>query len=559
MCVTGHPFHMVIRFFSIVVFIVCMLSASPIHAQTSAVKAKELQSMFTEVLDQYQTSLTGAGVIEFDGGVTVEEKDFYYAVTLPHMAVVLNDGSRFEVGMVAINALQGDKADTWKMTVALPTPLVYYGTDGGPAISIDIGSQNFAGIWHNRFRNFVKQKAQYQDVVFSAHTPECGSELPCDVKVKDLKVVYDLVENEEGRWSGPSKFILQGFSTQLDKSGGSFGIDEIKMAGNIKNYSIEDALEYQEKILAMNELYETGSEEDMSTAHVMAVYNMFTDFLTSVWDGFDAKVALRGIKYNGASNIANSPLGSFNLDMLAFGYAMDGFRTPKVDMKYGMSYGGLSFDGMDEMMADVSVTLPTDIAIDIGINDLPFTKFLETGKASFQALMDQPEMAAMQGMQALMSLPQLMSDAGTNVSITDSFFGNDKYRVNMNALLKADMGAVKHLYGDGKVDIRGIETLLAAINKSLSNPSLDEAKKSKLNGLVGMLTMLQMMGQQGTDAQGQPIRTYNFELTKDGQSMLNGSNLENIMGMGGAAPVQQEPPMQEAAPEPVQEQEKDAQ
>lgn len=551
MCVNRHSFISFIRLMGMVLFACMFIISLPAHAKTSPEKAAELRQMFNEVLDGYQSQVSGGATMEYSGELTVEERDFYYAVTLPHIAVLLADGSRTEIGIVAINALEGDKPDTWKMTVALPTPIVYYAPDGSPFISIDIGSQNFAGVWHNKFKNFVKQKAQYQNVVISALSGECGTAVPCDVKVNDIKVVYDLVEGSNGRWSGPSKIVLEGLATNLDKNGGSFSIGKMNMSGSVKDYSIEAALEYQEKIMAINELYEEGSEEALSSAHVMGLYNMVADFFSTVWDGFDLKMSVEDVSFSDGGVAGGK--GNFNLGKFAMGFAMDGFLSQNVGMKFGVSYDGFELPDVSE---DLSVTAPDKMVMDLRINNLPFSRIVEMGRTSLQATVERPETAQMLGMQALMTMPQLMTEAGTNVEIKDSFFGNDNYDVNMNAVLTADVAAAKGLYGDGRVSIWGLQKLLGLANQQMSNASLAEDKKSKLMGVVQMATMLQMMGQQEQDKKGRDVLSYNFELTKDGRSLLNGGDLNALMG-GGAQPQPQQQQMQEQPEEELVEQQDD--
>lgn len=546
MCVNRHSFISFIRLMGMVLFACMFILSLPAHAKTSPEKAAELKQMFNEVLGGYQSQVSGGATMEYSGEVTVEERDFYYAVTLPHIAVLLADGSRTEIGIVAINALEGDTPETWKMTVALPTPIVYYAPDGSPFISIDIGSQNFAGVWHKKFKNFVKQKAQYQNVVISALSGECGTAVPCDVKVNDIKVVYDLVEGNNGRWSGPSKIVLEGLTTNLDKNGGSFSIGKMHMSGSVKDYSIEAALDYQEKIMAMNELYEEGSEEALSSAHVMGLYNMVADFFSTVWDGFDVKMSVEDVSFNDGGLTGGK--GNFNLGKFAMGFAMDGFLSQNVGMKFGVSYDGFELPGVSE---DLGVTAPTKSVLDLRINNLPFSRIVEMGRSSLQATVERPETAQMLGMQALMTLPQLMTEAGTNVEIKDSFFGNDNYDVNMNAVLTADVAAAKGLYGDGRVSIWGLQKLLGLANQQMSGSELSEDKKAKLMSIVQMATMLQMMGQQEQDQQGRDVLSYNFELTKDGRSLLNGGDINALMG-GGEQPQQQEvheQPVEEATPE----------
>ena len=102
-------------------------------------------------------------------------------------------------------------------------------------------------------------------------------------------------------------------------------------------------------------------------------------------------------------------------------------------------------------------------------------------------------------------------------------------------LSKAAMGAV----GGAELVLRGLDSAIEAMKPkpgAKPDPSTQET--------LGMLAMLQAMGQQGKDAGGKDTRTYKLELTEDGQMLLNGADMSAMMGLGAAPPE----PAPKAAP-----------
>ena len=131
--------------------------ASPARAQTSDGDVQKLEGIFTQLLEQYKalTEANGAELVE-EGNILVEPSDHYYAITLPHLTVQQKDGAYTDIGMIAVNALPGDAAGQWKMTMAVPTPIIHYDSKKNPVVSVNIGQQNFAGVWYEKFRNFIR-------------------------------------------------------------------------------------------------------------------------------------------------------------------------------------------------------------------------------------------------------------------------------------------------------------------------------------------------------------------------------------------------------------------
>ena len=74
--------------------------------------------------------------------------------------------------------------------------------------------------------------------------------------------------------------------------------------------------------------------------------------------------------------------------------------------------------------------------------------------------------------------------------------------------------------------MRGIPELITWIN----GPDSPRMNGQSLvpPAVVGVLTMVQMTGKQGTDAQGRPSLTYDLKLGADGKLTLNGADLSAL-------------------------------
>lgn len=509
--------------------IFCIFFTVPAAAQTNEEGVQRLESIFTELLTQYEeaTKSNGATFVK-EGKILVEPSDSYYAVTLPHISIKLQDGSYTEIGMIAFNAVPGDTAEQWKMTIAIPTPIIHYDSANTPVVTADIGKQSFAGIWHEEFKNFVKMNAHYTDINIKHHSEQTRIVIP------DIKMLYDLAENDQGLWSGPADFMVSDLQIYFDRDGSTASIKEVTMKSVMKDYSIEAALEYQEQINALLESYEGGDTESISGTHIMGLYNMVFDFMSKAWDGFDFSMGMKDFVLT-RPPIPGSPPGLMKIGNSHFGFAMNGFRDGAVDLGFKMAYDGFVFEPMDET---TSQSVPDHFNIDLSINSLPYGEIVDLGRSSIQSTMDSPQAAQMVGLQAIVMLPQLLTRAQTNLALKDTSIGNEYYNLAAEAMFTANLDAVLGATGSAKTEIYGIDNLINSLTAAVTNPDIDQKKKQSIQQTLGMLSIVKMVGQMSKNAAGQDVRSYNFELNEQGKTMLNGTDLQVLMQSGQPAPAQ---------------------
>ena len=63
------------------------------------------------------------------------------------------DGSRLNIGQITLNAAPTETASKWNMTMALPKAMTMYNEEKEPFINVNIGKQNYKGVFERLFRN----------------------------------------------------------------------------------------------------------------------------------------------------------------------------------------------------------------------------------------------------------------------------------------------------------------------------------------------------------------------------------------------------------------------
>lgn len=513
---------MTIRRYIAITFVSLVLFGGSVQARAATVDAAgaaHLKTMFEGMLQKRNAENSGEHAqVKLDGAVMVEPADSYYAVTLPRISAVSTDGDRLDIGIIALNVMPTDDPQQWKMTMALPSPITAYGPKNEQLMSLAVGQQYFAGVWHEKFEGFVKLKAQYKNVTLRAQD---GS---VDVAIPDISADYDLSENGQHRWSGPMRISMAGLHAAM-ADGGKADIGTVVAAVTLFDYSPDDAAAYRESMNALQESYKAG-EDSASVQHISGLYNMVTGLIGKVWDGFKTDVGAENILLT-RPPIPGSPAGELRLAKAGFGFDMTGFRANSVTMRLALNYDGFS---LKPVTPEFNPATPTRLNVDISISKLPFADIAALGKTSLEgAVQAPPEMAKLVGLQALLSLPQIFTKAGTTLDIRNTEAAGADYSMILNGSLLADVSALQGATGKAHMEVAGLENIVAMMDGKMKKTDTPPEEKEKLQEALSRMAVLQMAGQQGKDASGRPVRLYDFELNKEGKILLNGADMSALM------------------------------
>jgi hypothetical protein len=476
-----------------------------------ATGAAHLKTVFTELLSQKaaETQTRGAKLVQ-DGALMVEPSGTYYAITLPHLSTVAADGSRLDIGMIAINAIPDEKPDLWKITVALPTPMKWYDAQGTEKATIGIGKQNCSGLWNEKTESFLKLDAKYRDIKLDTPGKEFLAAIP------DVSLLVDLNQDSSGNWSGPARFTAQGIAVAAS-GGGAVSIGKLESESVVQGYALDKATSYRQKITSATAKATAGTG---TPADKTELFDVITSLIGDVWDGATVKVSVENIV------ATHTPPGGaaskFSLANAGIDLAFKDMRKDKIGAQAGVRYSGFAM----EPPADISKTIPDQLSFVVSTENVPYKKLVEYGKSQISGL---PPAAPE-------SLPQIMQDAGMTITLQDFSLGNGIYSYTSNGILNSDAKAVNSFVGKAHAEITGLETLAASLMKDAQDPQTPDAQKAQIQQALGTMTILQMVGQQGTGKNGQPARIYNLELTQSGQKLINGTDLNTLLG-GGEQPA----------------------
>lgn len=519
---------------------ILIFTIPPAHAALDKEGAVRVKQIFTRYLEQRQTASRLAGQdLKMEGDIMVEPGDNYYAVTMPHISVHNPDGSYTDIGILAINAMPGGKQGEWRMTIAIPTPVIGYDAQKKIQSRIDIGAQTLAGVWNEQASHFTKLDARYENVTIQRIQDGMT------IKIPKTSVIFDLTPAADGKmWSGPAKYRLENLEITRSGDPGISRIGRLDIDAFLHDYSPESAKTYQEKLAA---LAESAGDGPVSEKHVMGMYNMVFDSFSSIWDGFDSSIIASDIALARPA-VSGSPESTFKIAKAGLALNAKGFRSNTVGLTSKVFYEGFSLTPAPQALVDAT---PTHFNLDLSLSKVPFRDLVALGKTSLQSSGVSEKTPAETAALMTMAL-QIMTNAGTSLDIRDTTLGNTFYNAMLNGKILADLNAAMKAAGKVTLNITGLDQIMAMTKKQSGDKTLDDATRKKLQDLVVSMTILQAMGQKAKDATGKEIRTYDLELTKEGQLTLNGTDLSAIQAMIGAAKGKSSPPApaQPVAPKP---------
>lgn len=502
----------------------CILTmySAPLHAsEISEQGAEHLKKTFQEMVDFQQSMASMQGsMIDFDGEIKVTPANGYYAVTFPNLSYTDFSGKTTKVGVIALNAIPGKKEGQWKVAVALPMPITYFDSDNTPIGQLNIGQQKMAGLWLEDLNNFVKLDASYDNITFK------DLDAQIDLKIPHTEVKYDLEEDAKGYWSGP----MQGFAENIqilnpvEKINITMG--KVSMDMNMEGYDPRAVKSFRDK---MGAVANASNGQQMSAQHAVGIYNMVTDYLGKSSDGFSAQISVENLNVDTPAKMGN-PETNVRIGKIGYGFDMKGFRQNDVSMTLRISFNGLDITPLPADAQAAAGLIPSALNLDISVNNLPFKELVDLGSKTLSQTAKNPQMAQMGGMQALMTLPQLFSQAGTNITFTNNHLTAPDYKAKVDGKFTADMSATQGAVGEAKMTLTGLDKIITDLQKEAQNQANPMQAQSAQQTLQG-LSMLKMFGQM--DQSQADTRSYHFQMTKDGQMLMNGTDINAMMGGGG--------------------------
>lgn len=490
--------------------VLVLLSSTPVFAasidEAGALKLKDSLQKTLNYQKKLNEALSFEGDIKvnYTGDLKVTPQADFYAVEFPKISIQgkTEDGkdSTFDFGTITMNAIPGDKENEWKVMTSLPQTLKF----GDGAMEINIGGQTIAGLFNGSY-GLVKMNITLQDMTFKANGVDSG------VKIGSVKYVSNMEQDATDQtFTGPSVMSLENFSLNDPKNSGTVTLDEIRADVSVEKLHIPTIDEMSAKLDENAKVLETVKKS--ADAPSPDDFKKFADLIFDIYQfrlqGFDATYSIKNLKAV-PSAAEGGDIKAISLEQGHYGMGGKGMQTDSGDFGINFGYDGLSFEAAPE---DTKIP-PTNVSINLKADKIPYNAVTSLATTTLDTIKTNPDMAQMAGMATLFKLPAILAQAGSNITISNTFAKGADYNATVDGNVIADMNALATVTGKIQGVFAGLDTLI------------DLASKSKTyTDLVEPLNALKAEGTP-TTKDGVPAYSFDLEATKDGKFLINGKDV----------------------------------
>lgn len=492
----------------------------------------ELRKVVNETL-QFERDVAKQGGMGLKlGDPQVSLKTGYYEVRLPDVSYVYGDVGTIDIGTIVLNVTHGQAVDEYLASMAVQPAMSFTSADG-EKLNLNIGKQKFAMAWQSTLRYPTRLDADYGDLKLSIEKdPKFAASLG------NLRLIANLQPNADATWSGPVETDVRDLSIDI-------GPNEYAGGAKVRLGRFYNKTDYDGFDLAMILQNRKAMQELVTNAGGKPVEDVEKVLSTMVADGksFFSGAKTEVLAQNLTIDVAALPAPegqtqeeprALRLTELSSMIDMKGMRSEKGSLAARVSLKDLS--GSNVVAPESAGYLPQNANIEIYMDDMPMESLYKT----MSGLMIQGTRAARmaedatqrgqpsnlklhhqsQVMAAAMALPQMLTGAGSTVSVRNTFMRSPELSTKIFGTFKATPGAAKVAVGDMTLTVQGLDELL----KKLEGGNSRESRRA-LQGL----SFMQVLGQSDTE-DGKPIRRYAFAITQEGRMTLNGAEVGSLMG-----------------------------
>lgn len=505
-----------LRFFAFLGF--CVVFIGNAHAfEINNQGAQTVKTMVDSMLD-YQKK-TGEAFetvsVEYSGEVQVEQMADYYVVTLPQILLKpfdISDETQdqnnvfMDLGTISMSVAPDENDGYWKAVLQFPSQITLKTVgDDSKDFVVQIGAQNTIAMLSERLGYFTKVNMNLSDISFSNSGQDIGFSLG------GLQFYQNFDEDSSESFSGPYSLGVSNITFSSSDYAGKAQVGELRFEGDIDQMKMPTLAEYQDRVIRFAGLLQSMEDEAVSAPHQQEFLGALSELYDFDLNGISGRYVFKDVKTSGDE-------GDFSLEDGSFGFEASNLKSDAGGLRIlgqmnGFSQLSSETDGSDQM-ADIA---PRDAKIDVRVEGFPYQSVTEMVNNTMQAVSSNPEMAQMAGLGMMMKLPALFTQSGTKVTIDNNGAKNDIYDLSLNGNVLADLKAMMGFTSKITSVFEGLDPLIELVGETKDSSAFSA-------DIYEQLTHFKTIGVSKTGPNGKPAYEYVFEVTPDGQMLLNGQD-----------------------------------
>lgn len=488
-------------------------STAPLPATEAG--ATLLKPLLDGVLKQFSEDLKAQGVtLKQDGNLIVEPADSYYAVTTPLLSIVRPDKSSITIGMVAINLVPTSDPTRVKAAIALPTPMFVLNPLGQTIGTLTLGSQSMSGVWSFTATTFVELASRYEQVSLQSQ-PENNR-----VDIARIDTSLHLKDNGQGLWSGPSSIAIDNL-TAIAADGSKSSMRSLRFNATHDQLDLTlmrvFSVDMQTKLNALAAAKLTGDKAKIETAQ-KTVHSTLGKYLVTNSNGLQSSLVIddMAVQYTPApktdaktkgATAAPTPPAYSSIKRIQLDMGTENAKTDNGNFSVALNIDGINA-GQSANLLQYSPQSMTAHISGTGVPMKTLAANANTPNTKPLRMQDYPNMALQ------LKDVQVLAPA---------------FDFIMNGAFKSEPKAKRGTTGNLTISVRGFDEAMAWLGTADGQSVANNIPPQ----VLGILTMVQMAGQQGKDAEGRAVRSYDLVAGVDGTLKLNGVDFSQLLALSG--------------------------
>lgn len=508
-------------------------AAAPIDAAGATTLKKQVEDSLQWRIDMAKAADNG---VTLDSPIAVTPKDGYYEIELPKAALKLRSKGRLDIGTVLIKATPAGPG-AWNFETTVPSTMTFYDPANAPSLKVTLGSQHITGTW-------LAEKDMYTKVdttITGIKATGVGAD-GLTAALKTVKVFADLKDNGDNTWTGVVSYNAAGLEANVPGTTPvSFSVETLTSNASYDRLDMSQTFAMRDNVkkALKDGLPQDEKQRKALFNKLLAKPPLFSGAATATLGATGMKAQLKDKEHP----------QSFSLDSITFDGTTTSTGNDKARMLSHLAFKGLHSSFFAGPMAGL---VPEDMNTEITIENLPLKALSEQLFGTLRTALDNPltdktappTEAQMKVKETVDNLPKLLQDAGSFLTIDNTYVNSRDLNTTVSGRLDAKTAAALGAAGKVIVSIKGVDETLKALQAEAAKASGDMS----LMGPLVTLSTLQMKGEPGTAADGKSLRNYNFELKEDGSLLLNGVDMKSEAPPAATAPAA---PLRKSAPTPA--------
>lgn len=495
--------------------------------------AATLKAVVEDALSFYTDmhAKTGEG-LSLSGPIVVTPKGSYYEVQIPGAAMT-SDATVMNIGTVMINATPEDDGD-YRASIAVPKQMVMKDSAGVERMVIDIGNQKFAGIFNPALGIFNKADASYDNVTATV-TPKSDDKEkinPVTITLGNVTSSMDMTKDGDV-WSGPQSTNIRNATMKFGEDKGStLTIGELIAAVSYNKVDLAAGKKMRDQLIESMKSNGDITPETMQKLVDNGVGAMaaLPESATSAFTLTDLALDIPAKK-----DTANAQPFNLRLPHVSSTSTLNGMKTDDGMLTSKSTLNGLTVSGFSGPLSGI---IPSEAAFNIVAAKVPFKSIMANLGNALESVVDAQsgpdgntqaaqDQAKLHAQQALATMPALLAQAGTTLTINDTFIKSSDLDTTLDGALTAVSTSPYIFAGKATLMLKGMDELITKLQEASRTTNNPQAA-----GYAQMLIIMQLSGQLSQSADGKSQRTYALELMPDGNVKLNGADMKALMPNG---------------------------